>query len=110
MSCVDFDFYSCIYGGTTVPREVFGHFARRAGVLLDSMLRTEPEASDPDRIKTVLCEICDRLYREDCRFGISQESVDGYAVSYSDSAGSEIVQLVRQELGGTGALYRGRRL
>ena len=88
-------------------------FARRAAVLLRSMI-LQPEdlkRTDDEKVRLLLCEICDRLYHEDGRRGISRESLDGYDVSYTDDAGAcEIRQLVRQSLGADGVLYRGRRL
>ena len=110
MFTVDYDYYSCTYGGSEIPREVFDIFANRASVLLSSMLRHDKEQIQKSAAQHVLCEICDRLYRENGRDGISQESVDGYNVTYSGSVGHEILQLVRQNFGESGVLYRGRRL
>ena len=113
MVLVDYDFYTCTYGGNLVPRSVFDGFARRAAVLLRSMI-LQPEdlkRTDDEKVRLLLCEICDRLYHEDGRRGISREILDGYDVSYTDDAGAcEIRQLVRQSLGADGVLYRGRRL
>ena len=106
---VKYDFYSCQYGGKDIPREVFDGFARRAGILLENMLRVKPDTLDSEKIQQVLCEICDQLYREDRRNGIRQENLDGYSVTYDESgAESEILRLVRRHLGDSGVLYRGR--
>lgn len=113
MILVDYDFYSCVYGGDLVPRAVFERFARRAATLLQGMILYSElvEKTEQEKVKLLLCEICDRLYREDSRCGISRESIDGYDVSYSDSEGiCSIRQLVRHSLGSEGVLYRGRRL
>ncbi len=109
---VDYEFYSETYGGTDVPREVFDRFAYRAGVLLDSMIRVGKTDLDTDKMQRLLCEICDRLYHEDRRQGIVRESLDGYDVSYDTTVAEscEVLQLVRQYLGGDGVLFRGRRL
>lgn len=113
MVLADYDFYTCVYGGDLVPRGVFERFARRAATLLQSMM-VHPEnvqQIDDEKMMLLLCEICDRLYREDGRYGISRESIDGYDVSYSGHEGvDDIRQLVKQSLGGDGVLYRGRRL
>lgn len=113
MVLVDYDFYTCNYGGSLVPRPVFEQFARRAGVLLRSMI-LQPDAlkqADDEKVRMLLCEICDRLYNEDGRRGISRESLDGYDVSYVEDEGAcDIRRLVRQSLGNEGILYRGRRL
>lgn len=109
MVCVNYDFYSCTYGGTAIPREVFDGFAQRAESLLGNMLRTNKEKCDPDKRKRVLCEICDELYRENNRKGLQRESLDGYDVTYDDcSAEGEILRLVRRHYGESGMLYRGR--
>lgn len=107
---VDYPFYREVYGGTEIPEAVFPPFVRRALVLLGNMIRSESEALDAEKVKLLLCEICDNLYREDGRRGISRESLDGYDVSYCDEASTEIRQAVRRHLGDFGVLYRGRRL
>ncbi len=109
MVCVTYDYYSCNYGGSVIPREVFDGFARRASVLLESMLRKKPKDEEQETTKRVLCEICDRLYREDRHHGVKAESVDGYQVTYMDNVlDSEILRLVRRNFGDSGILYRGR--
>ena len=108
MTGVDYDFYSCNYGGMLIPREVFGLLVRRAEVLLANMVRVQTATREPEKLKFLLCEICDRLFREDQRAGVIRESLDGYDVTYAEDVKSEIVQLVRRHLGDSGALYRGR--
>ncbi len=107
---VDYDFYSQIYGGTEVPQAVFEKYTYRAGVLLDSMMRVEENMPDSGKLSRLLCEICDRLYLEDRRLGVSRESVDGYDVTYDGGKNCEIRQIIRQYLGDDGVLFRGRRL
>ena len=108
---VDYEFYSKTYAGIKVPQEVFEQYAYRAGVLVDSMIRTGETVSDIEKLKRLLCDLCDRIYDEDRRSGISRESLDGYDVSYSDTyEGCEIRQIIRQYLGGDGVLFRGRRV
>ncbi|MBE7034811.1 MAG: hypothetical protein E7402_01630 [Ruminococcaceae bacterium] len=108
MYTVDYGFYSDCYGGTEIPQEVFDRFSYRAGVLLDNMLCVQKGAEEEAKIQHVLCEICDRLYREDRHFGIERESMDGYDVTYRDEVANDIQKLVRQTLGTSGMLYRGR--
>ncbi len=109
MVCVTYDYYSCNYGGNTIPREVFDGFARRAKGMLDNMLRRKPEKEEEENVKRVLCEICDRLYREDVHRGIKGESLDGYNVTYTEGVSDgEILRLVRRYFGDSGVLYRGR--
>ncbi len=110
MLIVDYTFYKEVYGGMELPEAVFPLFVRRASVLLGNMMRTEADEIAEETMKVLLCEICDSLYRQDRRQGISRESLDGYDVSYCDEASLEIRQLVRQHLGDSGILYRGRRL
>ena len=109
MVCVTYDYYSCNYGGTLIPREVFDSFAKRAATLLETMIRTKKEKCDREKLLQVLCEICDNLYKENGRAGIRNESVDGYQVTYDSLAvDGEILRLVRRHLGDSGMLYRGR--
>ncbi len=110
MLIADYTFYKDVYGGNELPEEVFSLFVRRASVLLGNMMRAEADKMEDDAMKLLLCEICDSLYRQDRRQGISRESLDGYDVSYCDEASLEIRQLVRRHLGDSGILYRGRRL
>ena len=107
---VSYDFYSQTYGGTEVPQAVFEKYAYRAGVLLGSMMRSKASAPDSDKLSRLICEICDRLYLDDRRMGVSRESVDGYDVTYDDGKSCEIRQIIRQYLGDDGVLFRGRRL
>lgn len=109
MVYVNYDYYHCTYGGTTIPREVFDGFAQRAEALLSNMLRTNKGQCDPDKCKWVLCEICDQLYQENGHKGLQRESLDGYDVTYEDGgAEDEILRLVRRHFGDSGMLYRGR--
>ncbi|MBQ2696581.1 MAG: hypothetical protein IJF61_04685 [Clostridia bacterium] len=111
MVVVEYEFYNETYGGVKVPQEVFEQYAYRAGVLVDSMIRTGESVSDEDKLKRLLCDLCDRIYDEDRRSGISRECLDGYDVSYADDYEScEMRQIIRQYLGGDGVLFRGRRL
>ncbi len=108
---LDYEFYQKTYGGDKIPQTVFEQYEYRAGVLLDSMIRTKESVLDEEKTKRLLCEIGDRLYDEDRRSGVSRESLDGYDVTYErDYESCEIRQIVRQYLGGDGVLFRGRRL
>lgn len=109
--CLDYDFYQKTYGSEKIPQAVFEKYAYRAGVLLDSMVRVKDEAIEEEKTKRLLCEICDRLYDDDRRSGVSRESLDGYDVTYArDYESCEIRQVVRQYLGSDGVLFRGRRV
>lgn len=106
-----YGFYSEVYGGSKVPQTVFEQYAYRAGILLGSMVRTRETTLEADKVQRLLCELCDRLYDEDRRQGISRESLDGYDVTYDkDYENCEIRQIIRQYLGNDGVLFRGRRL
>ncbi|MBR7164510.1 MAG: hypothetical protein IKD21_06030 [Clostridia bacterium] len=111
MMRLNYEFYTQNYGGNKVPQAVFEQYVYRAGILLDSMIRTKETALDAEKTQRLMCELCDRLYDEDRRSGISRESLDGYDVTYdSDYESCEIRQIVRQYLGSDGVLFRGRRL
>lgn len=106
-----YDFYNEVYGGSKVPQVVFEQYAYRAGILLSSMVRTQGTALETEKLQRLMCELCDRMYDEDRRQGISRESLDGYDVTYDkDYENCEIRQIIRQYLGGDGVLFRGRRL
>ena len=107
----DYEFYQKTYGGEKIPQTVFEQYAYRAGILLDSMVRAKEGLTDTHKTMWLLCEICDRLYDDDRRLGLSRESLDGYDVTYErDYESCEIRQIVRQYLGSDGVLFRGRRL
>ena len=109
MVSLSYEFYGKKYGGTKIAEAVFSQYSYRAGVLLDSMVRTGTQLSDPEKVQWLLCEICDRLYDEDRRSGVSRESLDGYDVTYeSGYTDCEIRQIVKQYLGNDGVLFRGR--
>ncbi len=111
MVSLSYEFYQKTYGGDEIPQAVFEKYAYRAGILLDSMVRTKEKVPDEEKTMRLLCEICDRLYDEDRRSGVSRESLDGYDVTYErDYESCEIRQVVRQYLGSDGVLFRGRRL
>ena len=107
---VEYPFYSEVYGGKTIPEAIFGSYVRRAEGALNHMLRQKNKELSEESVGLLICELCDALYREDGRRGISRESIDGYDVSYYDVTTSEVRQAVRRHLGDSGALYRGRRL
>ena len=111
MMHLSYEFYTQNYDGNKVPLAVFEQYVYRAGILLDSMIRTKETALDAEKTQRFMCELCDRLYDEDRRSGISRESLDGYDVTYdSDYESCEIRQIVRQYLGSDGVLFRGRRV
>ncbi len=111
MVSVTYEFYHENYGGTKVPETVFEQYAYRSGILIDSMVRAGENLSDTEKVMRLLCELCDRLYDEDRRRGVSRESLDGYDVTYENSyENCEIRQIIRQYLGGDGVLFRGRKL
>lgn len=108
---LSYEFYQKTYGGDKIPQTVFEQYAYRAGVLLDSMIRTKDKEPDAEKVERLMCELCDRLYDEDRRQGVSRESLDGYDVTYDHGYDScEIRQVVRRCLGDDGVLFRGRRL
>ncbi len=109
MVLVSYEYYSGTYGGTEIPEAVFHQFAYRAGVLLQHMIRAGKTVNHDEKILWLLCEICDRLYQDDCRNSILHESADGYSVTYDEhEVDSEVLKIVRQHLGNDGVLFRGR--
>ena len=111
MGYVDFDFYSEIYCGTTVGREEFPHYEKKASKRLGAFINEElDKVSEIDEVKFAICEICDILCSAELHSGIEYERNDGYWVSYEDTLSTDerIKSCAKSWLMQTGLLYRGR--
>ncbi len=80
---IDYDYYSNIYRGSIIPYEEFIKYIRKAQLYVESLIFGRDPEERIESVKLAVCNVAELFYLDESRFGISNENVDGYSVSYS---------------------------
>lgn len=90
----DYDFYQGAYQGNLIPEAAWPAVARDASAYIDRITygRLRHGATVTDDVRMAVCAVAEVVYAHQQRdveqgsSGIKSENVDGYSVTYEDSA------------------------
>ena len=95
-------FYTDVYMGYELGEKDFSPLARRAEEILDRFLtRYQAEAVGPDSRDMAVCAMAEALRHYKNRDGLTQATVGGVSVRYSDGSGRKLLR----ELYNRAAIY-----
>ena len=109
---IDYDYYLTRYCVGQIPplsAADFELYVKRAKVFLESIGSGFSVEEFEDKVRECLCEISEKLYKNDKHGNIKSESIDGYSVSFADGSNpkSELLEIALRYLGKSGILYQG---
>ena len=92
MAYADYTFYTGIYGGDQLTKELFSKLSEKASAYIDRITyqRLIHGAKITDNVKMAVCAVSEvyakRQEQESNRpIGVQSENVDGYSVSYANN-------------------------
>lgn len=95
MIYADYEYYRNVFYGSAIEEDAFPGFARQASLFIDSLTfnRLNRGWKVTDSVKMATCAVADAvkinqsaLSALNSSVGIKSENVDGYSVSYQDTA------------------------
>ncbi len=100
--------YNCGREGKLSPSD-FDFYCRRASEEVALRINGEADEEHKSSVRLAICEVADFLSSTAALHNVKSESIDGYSVTYNDSAplSSRITGIVEKHLSGSGLLYRG---
>ena len=109
---VDYGYYYNTYNNGyagVIPSDSFGMYAAKARYQIEAMLTSDQAEAHTEIIRLCICEVADKLYEDAKKQGIKSENIDGYSVTYADSANAkkDVKNIIIRWLGDTGLLYTG---
>lgn len=126
---VDYDYYSDVYGGSSIPESSFDKYSINASSKVNHYTSNRiNESILNDNIKNTICELADVLYRQDLLIEktendtkeISSETVGPHSVSYTSKSNVQAQRIMSTEelekkcysicyekLANTGLMFRG---
>lgn len=117
---VAYEYYLIEYHGRKIPEESFEDMSVQAQRFVDYVTGGKIGDNITDKVCNAVCAAAEALYECSSKYvtlnpGIKSENTDGYSVTYQDHSAAEIsvqkdkamYRAVKQELSGTGLLYRG---
>ena len=88
----DYEFYTDIYHGTSIPKADFSKNERMAAAFIDALTfgRASRLTDVPEEVKLASCAGAEVFYKytkalDAQPIGVKSESVDGYSVSFTDT-------------------------
>lgn len=109
-----YEYYAEQFGGVKIPAERFYQLEKEAERYLDRVTkrRIREQGAVTDEVRQAACAVAEVFYQRDRREpGAKSEELDGYAVSYAETAEDAAEKLawraVQGCLAGSGLLYSG---
>ncbi len=112
MPDVSYEYYYTVFNCSSegvIPSESFPVFARRASDEVELRLCADPSEAQFDAVRMCLCAVAELIYLAAQTGGKKSESIDGYSVTFSDTAPLpvQINAVAIKYLAKHGLLYRG---
>ena len=112
MSYADYNFYTEVYGGSSLPSASSKKYLNRASYFIDKITFNRLKGTEVDEsVKMAVCSVAEKMYEIDSEGGIkTSETVKSYSVSYANNktADMEYIDCARMYLAQE-LLYRGIR-
>ena len=116
----DYNYYKNSWAGRLIPAQEYDQFALKAQRFIDYVTQHRIGENITNQVKNAVCSAAEAAYEVRQAFnnipqGVKSESTDGHSVSYTDTdigiANSKertaMYNALKQELSGTGLLFRG---
>lgn len=115
MMCVDFAYYSGVYGGKIIPENDFDLLAKKSfSRILQAISEREIPEKFNEKVKDCCCEIAEKIYISDSENAkILSEKIGNYSITYADNSensaelNKSCKAVIWRYLGNSGLLYRG---
>lgn len=83
---VTYEFYTDSFGGSAIPEPAFVKVSQKAEVKLRKFTFGRLPDVLTDAQSLAVCDMAEWIYRSDSRGGKASENIDGYSVSYAQTA------------------------
>lgn len=91
MNYADFVYYRSDFGGRVISSESdFNSVIGKASAYIDRItFGRSKEKAETEEVKKAACAVCEVMYQNESRYGISSENNDGYSVTYLNNSTNE---------------------